>query len=69
MNPQKLHVEDERGTARDGPAALVAVAELTGDGELGALAQGHAGDAPLPARDDLLAAQGEGEGRPSRMKW
>ena len=50
----ELDVEDEGGVGRDAAGdALGAVAQVGRDGQLGALADGHLGQALLPTGDHL----------------
>ena len=54
VDADEFDVEDEGGVGRDASGhALGAVAHVGGDGELGALADGHVAEALLPSGDDL----------------
>src|SRR5206468_1978757 len=59
----EFDVEVEFGVGGDGAAtALFTVAEGRGDDECALLADGHAGDALVPALDDFALAEGEADG-------
>src|SRR5436305_1497503 len=63
LHPQQLDLEDQGGVRRNYAARPAGtVAEVGGDGELPLAADLHAGDAFVPAADDLPAAEVEAEG-------
>jgi hypothetical protein len=60
---EQLDVEDQCGVGRDGAGVSTgAVREVRRDGEFYFVADFHAGDAEIPAADDLFRAEDEGEG-------
>lgn len=58
---KKLDVEDEVGVGWDTAGAFAAVGELCGYSDSTLTADGHAGNAAVPALDHFAAAESKGE--------
>lgn len=61
LDLQQLHIKDEGAVRRDAVQLLRAVGQRGRDGQATLAANGHAGNANVPAGDDLALADAEGE--------
>lgn len=62
LDLQQLEIKHQRRIRRYLPVLLAAVCQVCGHGDAPLAADGHAGYADVPAFDDLVCAELEGEG-------